>query len=517
MVLSLVGALLPVLLGVGVALLPRVGAGVVGPTRTFALAAALVVVLLEMLPAAASALGPWALVAFVASVLAPGLLEHSIARLSRLSPGILTLEIGYFGLLLHQAVDGFGIGVAGQQASVTLAIAAHSAPLVAASTLGYIARLGPRAALWRGLGLLLFTAVGVVAGSGATEGAPEGVDPWIQAILGGFLLHILGHALRTDPPESGWARVVELAALGGGMLLPLGWMDLTFAGTTPDSRLSILDAAAELGVESAPALLLGLVLGLPFRAWFHRLEAGSFGTLVIGLLRPEVIILGVVLLGLEGMLWLELGGLLLASVAVLFAGAGGEIKNPWRDHPPHPVRERGWRIGLELRLVEQGPWWVLGLGLAAYAEAFLPLGSLSFPGALWGVAGMALLSQLSPLAALPLATVLGGKGLPMEGVVAVPLLASLYRFSFFQAAWRHRGWRGPTALLGGLGLGLGLAPLVAGWLPSHAGLHLDHLPLLEHPLWELAAALILVLLLLGSIGKVGPRQWFATLAPDHGH
>jgi hypothetical protein len=105
----------------------------------------------------------------------------------------------------------------------------------------------------------------------------------------------------------------------------------------------------------------------------------------------------------------------------------------------------------------------------------------------------------------------------MEGVIAVPLLASLYRFSFFQAAWKHRGWRGPAALLGGLGLGLGLAPVVAGWLPSYTRLHLDHLPLLEHPLWELAAAVVLGVLLLGSIGRVGPRQWFATLAPDHGH
>ncbi len=517
MVLSLVGALLPVLLGVGVALLPPVGAGVVGPTRTFALAAALVVVLLEMLPAAASELGPWALVAFVASVLAPGLIEFGVARISRLSPGILTLEIGYLGLLLHQAVDGFGIGVAGQQSSVTLSIAAHSAPLVAASTLGYSARLGPRAALWRGLGLLLLTAVGVVAGSGATQGAPEGIDPWLQAILGGFLLHVLGHGLETDPPRTVGTRLTELAAMAGGMLLPLGWMDLTFAGTTPDSRLSILDAAAELGVETAPALLVGLLVGVPLRRRFERLEAGSFGTLVGALLRPEVVCFGIVLLGLQAFLWMVGLAVLLAGGSAWLGGNWREVENPWRDHPPHPAPEQGWRGELERRLVEQGPWWVVGLGLAAYAEAFLPPGSLIFPGALTAVAGVALLSQLAPLAALPLATVLGGKGLPIEGVIAVPLLASLYRFSFFQASWKHRGWRGPSLLLGSLGAAVALALLLGRWLPSGTGLHLDHLPLLDHPPGELAAAVVLGLMVLGSIGLVGPRHWFAALAPEHRH
>ncbi|HNC95801.1 MAG TPA: hypothetical protein PKW90_06730, partial [Myxococcota bacterium] len=369
----------------------------------------------------------------------------------------------------------------------------------------------------RGLGLLLLTAVGVVAGSGATEGAPEGIDPWLQAILGGFLLHILGHGLETDPPRSGRARLTELAALAGGMLLPLGWMDLTFAGTTPDSRLSILDAAAELGVESSPALLVGLLLGLPLRQRVDRLEAGAFGTLVGALLRPEVLVLGVVLLGIQALLWLIGVGMLLATVAVWLAGSGREVENPWRDHPPHPVPERGWRGELERGLVEQGPWWVVGLGLAAYAEAFLPPGSLSFPGALGAVAGVALLSQLAPLAALPLATVLGGKGLPMEGVIAVPLLASLYRFSVFQAAWKHRGVRGPAALLASLAVAAGLAVALGAWLPSGTGLHLDHLPLLEHPPAELAAAVVLALLLVGSIGLVGPRHWFATLAPEHDH
>lgn len=517
MLLGLVGALLPVLLGVGVALLPRVGAGVVGPTRTFALAAALVVVLLEMLPAAASELGPLALVAFVASVLAPGLLEFGVSRISKLSPGILTLELGYLGLLLHQAVDGFGIGVAGQQAAVTLSIAAHSAPLVAASTLGYSARLGPRAALWRGVGLLLLTAVGVVAGSGATQGAPDGIDPWLQAILGGFLLHVLGHGLETDPPRTAGARLTELAAMAAGLLLPLGWMDLTFAGTTPDSRLSVLDAAAELGVETAPALLVGLLVGLPLRQRLRRLEAGSFGTLVGALLRPEVVMFSVVLLGGQVFLWMMGLAVLLAGVSASLGGRWPEVENPWHDHPPHPEQEHGWRRGLERSLVEQGPLWVVGLGLAAYAEAFLPPGSLSFPGALGAVAGVALLSQLAPLAALPLATVLGGKGLPMEGVIAVPLLASLYRFSFFQASWKHRGWRGPGVLLGSLGAAVALVLLVGRWLPTGTGLRLDHLPLLEHPLAEMAAAVVLGLMLVGSIGWVGPRHWFATLARKHSH
>jgi hypothetical protein len=210
---TLAVAVVPVALGVAVAYVPRLGERVVGLTRVVALVAALVVVLVVLLPDAAAVLGPEALVGFSVGALGPVAVDRGWKRLRRrLRPAEeaaeegahhhehgLGVEVAFGGLLLHQVVEGFELGAlgpAGIPLPLVLAIAAHTTPLVAAAVLGFALHDGRRSANLRALALIGVSAAGVAAGTVASAGWPPTVSAWIQAVLAGLLLHLLGHDLR---------------------------------------------------------------------------------------------------------------------------------------------------------------------------------------------------------------------------------------------------------------------------------------------------------------------------------
>lgn len=212
MLQTLAVAVIPVALGVAVAYLPRLGPRVIGLTRVLALVAALLVVLVLLLPHAAHVLGAEALVGFSVGALGPVAVDRGWKRLKawrrrgdadghdhshRHNHG-LGVEVAFGGLLLHQAVEGFELGVLGRTGiplALVLAIAAHTTPLVAAAVLGFALHDGRRSANLRALALIVISAAGVAAGSLAAEGWPSEVSAWIEAVLAGLLLHLLGHDL----------------------------------------------------------------------------------------------------------------------------------------------------------------------------------------------------------------------------------------------------------------------------------------------------------------------------------
>jgi hypothetical protein len=194
MLAALAAALLPVAAGGALALLPRSGRGLPGGIHIGALVLAIAAIVVVVLPPVVSAVGAWALVAVGCAALLPAVLErwHAGGRLWE-------TEAAVAGLVAHQAVDGFEVGLAQKAETgfvwVALAVALHTVPLVAAVTSALARHRGRRAAALRMALLLAATAGGVaLAEAGAT--ALPGAATWIPAIVAGLLLHVLWHELE---------------------------------------------------------------------------------------------------------------------------------------------------------------------------------------------------------------------------------------------------------------------------------------------------------------------------------
>jgi len=200
MLSSLLFALTPVLLGAGLAFLPGASRSL-GPLRWVAILAAGFVVFAEMLPEAWEVLGAPSLALFAAGLLVPAGLEWAVARSDR--PGAeargegVGLEMAGAGLTLHQLADGLQVGAAGVSEvggpGLILAIAAHTAPLIAVAVLGFVEHSGRRGALLRAGLLVLATGIGVAVGHSGAGGLSETMTACLEAGLAGLLLHVLTH------------------------------------------------------------------------------------------------------------------------------------------------------------------------------------------------------------------------------------------------------------------------------------------------------------------------------------
>ncbi|MBW2258600.1 MAG: hypothetical protein JRI25_28975, partial [Deltaproteobacteria bacterium] len=152
MALLLLYALVPVLVGVAFAFAPGLDRRFLGPLQTGAIAAALTVVLAELLPEATSTLGVAALGAFAAGLAVPVGLEvfgRRLARVRRKGRHGFALEAAFLGLMVHQVGDGLQVGAAGvieDGMSVIFAVAAHTTPLIAVTVLAYAHHDGRRTA-----------------------------------------------------------------------------------------------------------------------------------------------------------------------------------------------------------------------------------------------------------------------------------------------------------------------------------------------------------------------------------
>jgi hypothetical protein len=216
MLFPLVVAFVAVLLGTALALGPREGTRAVWPIRLVAMFAAVAVILTHLLPEALHELGLRALAGFAAGLALPSLAEGIGSALARRRgtdhghghghghgghPGSLAaLEIAYVGLVLHRFGDGLSMGAYSRTtgtpwaaAGVVLALAAHIVPVTTVMILAIAALRGRRAAMLRAAGLAAATMSGVVVASVAVSGGSESSAPWISAVVGGLLLHIVAH------------------------------------------------------------------------------------------------------------------------------------------------------------------------------------------------------------------------------------------------------------------------------------------------------------------------------------
>ncbi|MEE3326156.1 MAG: permease [Myxococcota bacterium] len=266
-----------VALGALIVLLGSRSQAALPPIRTFALVAAVVVVLAQLLPAALGEVGLWALAVFLLALVLPAGFER-LARLSRrqragseqADASWVAVEFGYFGLLVHRLGDGIALGLfAGtSQAEVfhpgaLLALAAHTVPVTAVLVLAYAQRYGTTHAILRALGMALASAVGVLLVDAAPAALLLSAEPWILAAASGLLLHIIGHDWNADVPATNRHRLVDVLAIVAGLSLAfLGVMHGHGDGHSGGAmRETILSALADFTLETAPVLLLGLGIG----------------------------------------------------------------------------------------------------------------------------------------------------------------------------------------------------------------------------------------------------------------
>jgi hypothetical protein len=199
--------------------------------RTFAVVSSVAVVVGRLIPDAVRVGGPQVLIAVALAFLAPWLIE----RAAQEDPehdhsSTMGLELSYWGLMIHKLGDGLALGSFTGEAhaghhhgDVLTAIAVHSVPVTALITLAFTSAHGRGSGIRRAIGLAVVGSVGVILEQQTSLGSWTHGEPWIEAAVGGLLLHVVTHDWAHEherPAVPGWPQVIAIAA--GVSVLLLG-------------------------------------------------------------------------------------------------------------------------------------------------------------------------------------------------------------------------------------------------------------------------------------------------------
>ncbi len=197
--------------------------------RTFAIVSSVAVAVGRLIPDAIGEGGPLVLLAAAAAFLAPWLIE----RAAHEDPehdhsSTMGLELSYWGLMAHKLGDGIALGsfsgpahAGHHHGDVLTAIAAHSVPVTALMTLAFTSAHGRKSGIRRAAGLAIVGVIGVLVALQTTPSFWVRGEPWIEATVGGLLLHVVTHDWAHEheqPAVPGWPQVIAIA-LGVSVLL----------------------------------------------------------------------------------------------------------------------------------------------------------------------------------------------------------------------------------------------------------------------------------------------------------
>ena len=585
MILALAASILSVALGAILGFVRGPMERTVGPVRTFAVVAAVAVALSTLMPESLAALGMWAFVVLGVAFALPAVIErimvrghdhHVEQRRHRIG-----LDVSFIGLLIHQIGDGVGQGIYGAPTppneahpDVVLAIAVHSIPVAAFVVLAYRARVGSAVAVQRAVALGVAGAAGVLMTRLVPSQTLQSWEPWTAAAVAGLLLHVVTHGWPLEPIRTTTGRVLDLGAvIAGGAVVFLGHDSHGGAEGGPDLRGATFHALIDLALETAPILLIGLVIASFLQLWGSKVPArmhgarthwgqalqgaavgaplpicacgvlpiaqmlsrrGAPAAFVIAFLiaTPELgvdtFVLSFQFLGWRFALLRIVAALLLAIVAAILvarvsppsahsalpgAALTEEGSGPWPSRALHVLDDL---------LQHVGPWTFLGLIAAAYTQAALP------PGELLGLAEtgldvlivsvIAIPSYVCASSATPLAAILMAKGLSPGAALVGLLLGPATNIATVGWMRAHFGTRAAIWGIGGL--------LVAAWaiaalvnatpwlwpvmLPPTGQTH-------EHGWPSIAATVALFALVLRGIWRSGLRAWVDSLGQALSH
>ncbi|MFO0660461.1 MAG: permease [Polyangiaceae bacterium] len=516
-----------VALGAALPWLPGMKRGALGPLRTFALAAALTVVTTHLLPEAAEQLGVSALFFFGIGLVLPGVVERVGVWLGRTATSKseahahwASAHLGYLGLVVHQLTEGAALGAypSASAADVAVALGAHTIPLTALVMMGFTRSVGRSGAIVRAAGLAVASAGGILLGHVATPLVHDGA-PWMTAIAGGLVLHLVGHDLKSDAPRTTMLRFFELVALAAGVALTLVGIRAhqSATGDSPEIQHHLVHLLADYAMATAPPLLVGLTLGALIQTRGLTLDAQGFarGSTLLQALRgafmgvplplcacgivplartmsqrgagPSLVVsflLSTPVIGIETFaLTARFLGWSFAGVrvvaALILAIMGGLIaalvrkQLPAQDAtsdevkitPSHVDAEqelaltRRFSAAFDEMMLHTAPWVFVGIVGAAYADTLLTNGSLDHLAGsgkdILIVTAIAVPSYVCASSATPFAAVLIAKGISPGAVLAGLLLGPITNVASATFLARAYGKRTAFATL--------LALVVATW------------------------------------------------------
>ena len=524
--------------------------------------------LVNLLPEAYAAIGPWAFGVALLGLLLPQLAEHRIERHEHGEPiGLLLLAV--VGLSLHHAVDGASLavdpdalnGAHGQaRLAVALAIILHQLPVGLFVWWSLQPKWGGRMATVVLLALAALTGVGYLLAHNLHElshGVTAGV---ITALLSGGLLHIVsGHGALAG---SGHAHrsLAGLGALAGIALLPIVALD-----RHRELMLAALNSSTHLLVESGLAIVLGflgagllslvptetlarlmrgrnafesalrgVIFGLPlpvcscgvvplYRS-LARKGVPPAAALAFLVATPELgmdsIVISVPLLGVKVAVLRLVAALLVAMVAGLVASLFVPLACPVDDDPAALARSSGskWqralRYGFGESVDELGPWILAGLCVAGFLEPLLsPDWIAGVPRMLEAplFAAIATPLYLCASGATPVAAVLLAKGISTGAVLAFLIAGPATNVTTFGAI-RSSHSRTATWILV---VTIPAAAVLVGWLLNGFGPSAIEVQAMReeapHGGWRWIFAGGFLLLLVLSLLRQGPRGFLHQL------
>jgi hypothetical protein len=247
-----------VMLGAALAYLPLRGDRGIGLLKTFALAASASVVGLHLLPDAVAALGVVGVLLFLIMLLVPTLIG-AFASHDHHAEHVLALELSYWGLVVHSIADGLALGAFGANAErasldVMIAISAHTVPLIAVVVLVYGTERGSLSGLARAGGLAVATLIGIVVAGLTRVDVGEKLDGVIAAVVGGLLLHAVGHGRGQALPTTPRAKTFDLLVAASGFAVSF-WLTHDHGG---HDHVAQNQTTHEHGAATGPAMLLEL-------------------------------------------------------------------------------------------------------------------------------------------------------------------------------------------------------------------------------------------------------------------
>ncbi len=163
-------------------------------------------------------------------------------------------------------------------------------------------------------------------------------------------------------------------------------------------------------------------------------------------------------------------------------------------------------------------WYVMGLALAAAFEAAVDHSVIASLGAPLDVVVASLAAvplYMCAQGATPFAAVMVHKGASLGAALAFVLVAPGTNLPVLAAFRRSLGNRAAMAFaVSSLATACCAGLVVNAAVPSSSVPEMHHLVAHEHAAWELACAAALGVLLLRSLARMGPRDWFAAMAPS---
>ena len=310
MLIALTVAIAAIALGTVLGLLPGSSPRAAGPFRTGAMVTSIAVVLGQLLPESLSHIGMWGLCVFVLGYMAPRAAERLATWLRKPACSHedamctdLGLELGFVGLLLHSIGDGVGLGLYSGPLhqghghyDVLFAIAGHTVPVAALVALAFKTHRGTANAIVRAIAVAFAMILGMMLANALSVSVLVRAEPWLTALVSGLLLHIVTHGWNVEGETTLRSRVGDFIAIGIGILL------VAFGGhahghghgheaAAGDMRHAMGDALVELGLETAPMLLLGLAIAAMLQTQGARIPASvlSGGSRLMQTLRGALV------------------------------------------------------------------------------------------------------------------------------------------------------------------------------------------------------------------------------------